>query len=438
MILKGSQRGNAAQLARHLLNDRDNEHIELHEIRGFMSGDLTGSLQEAEMVAKGTRCTKFLFSLSMSPPALETVPIEVFETSVEMIEQKLGLAGQPRAIVFHEKEGRRHAHVVWSRIDGDTMTAKPLPYFKNRLMDVSRELYLENNWDMPKGMIDRELRNPLNMTRAEWEQAQRTKQDPRLVKAALRACWESSDSAMALKNALEERGCFVARGDRRGFVAVDIRGEVFSLSRAMGVKTRELNGRLGDPQDLPTVATTKAKIASRMTEQLKKYLNEVETSYKTLPPSLELRRQQTAERHRAQRRDMEKNQAQRWAVETAQRTARLPKGIKALWGRVTGKFNQMKLKNELDAWDSLSRDRQEKDKLISSQQLDRQLLQSTIQRHREQRSLLLQDIQSEIAEYVRLGRGEIPEIARFNDAPTAQERSHSKQRLDEGPDFEIT
>ena len=438
MILKGSQRGNAAQLARHLLNDQDNEHIELHEIRGFMSDELTGSLQEAEMVAKGTRCTKFLFSLSMSPPAFEIVPIEVFETSVEMIEQKLGLTGQPRAIVFHEKEGRRHAHVVWSRIDGDTMTAKPLPYFKNRLMDVSRELYLENNWDMPKGMIDRELRNPLNMTRAEWEQAQRTKQDPRLVKAALKACWESSDSAMALKNALEERGYFLARGDQRGFVAMDIRGEVFSLSRAMGVKTRELNERLGKPQDLPSVAATKAKIASRMTEQLKKYLNEVETSYKTLPPSLELRRQQTAERHRAQRRDMEKNHARRWSVETAQRTTRIPKGIKALWGRVTGKFNQMKLKNELDAWDCLSRDRQEKDKLISSQQLDRQLLQSTIQRYRERRSFQLQDIQSEIAEYVRLGRGEIPEIARFNNAATGQEGSHSKQRLDEGPDFEIT
>lgn len=111
---------------------------------------------------------------------------------------------------------------------------------------------------------------------------------------------------MALKNALEERGYFLARGDLRGFVAVDIRGEVFSLSRAMGVKTRELQERLDNPQDLPTVAATKAKIANRMTEQLKRYLNEVETSYKTLPPSLELRRQQTAERHRTQRRDMEK------------------------------------------------------------------------------------------------------------------------------------
>ena len=30
-------------------------------------------------------------------------------------EQALGLADQPRAVVFHVKEGREHCHVVWSR-----------------------------------------------------------------------------------------------------------------------------------------------------------------------------------------------------------------------------------------------------------------------------------------------------------------------------------
>jgi hypothetical protein len=40
-----------------------------------------------------------------------------FEAAIDMAEQRLGLDGHPRAIVFHEKEGRRHAHAVWSRID---------------------------------------------------------------------------------------------------------------------------------------------------------------------------------------------------------------------------------------------------------------------------------------------------------------------------------
>ncbi|MWD26869.1 hypothetical protein E0K89_005195 [Aquicoccus sp. SCR17] len=58
MILKGSQRGNAAKLAAHLMNVRDNEHVELHELRGFMNEeDLHEALREAEAIAKG--CAEF-------------------------------------------------------------------------------------------------------------------------------------------------------------------------------------------------------------------------------------------------------------------------------------------------------------------------------------------------------------------------------------------
>lgn len=65
MILKGSQRGGAAQLAAHLLNQKDNDHITVQELRGFMAGDLHGALSEAHAIAKcGTRCKQYLFSLS--------------------------------------------------------------------------------------------------------------------------------------------------------------------------------------------------------------------------------------------------------------------------------------------------------------------------------------------------------------------------------------
>lgn len=125
MILKGSQRGGAGQLARHLLK-AENEHVEVHEIRGFMADDLTGALREAEATSKGTRCKQYLFSLSLNPPQKETARVEDFEMALNTIEQRLGLSGQPRVVVFHEKEGRRHAHAVWSRIDTEKMTAIPL------------------------------------------------------------------------------------------------------------------------------------------------------------------------------------------------------------------------------------------------------------------------------------------------------------------------
>lgn len=51
MILKGSQRGNAAELARHLMNAQDNEHVELHDIRGFASERLNDAMAETQAIS---------------------------------------------------------------------------------------------------------------------------------------------------------------------------------------------------------------------------------------------------------------------------------------------------------------------------------------------------------------------------------------------------
>ncbi|NJM35015.1 MAG: hypothetical protein HC850_10265 [Rhodomicrobium sp.] len=151
MILKASQRGGAKELAVHLLRTDENEHVELHEVRGFVSDDLTGALKEAQAISRGTRCTQFLFSVSLNPPEDQNVKIETFENAIDRIEEKNGLTSQPRVVIFHEKEGRRHAHAVWSRIDAETMTARNLPHFKLKLRDISCELYLENDWQMRAG-----------------------------------------------------------------------------------------------------------------------------------------------------------------------------------------------------------------------------------------------------------------------------------------------
>ena len=45
MILKGSQRGGAKQLAAHLLKVEENEHVEVYELEGFIADDLEGALQ---------------------------------------------------------------------------------------------------------------------------------------------------------------------------------------------------------------------------------------------------------------------------------------------------------------------------------------------------------------------------------------------------------
>ena len=173
MILKGSQRGGAVQLAHHLMNTRDNDRVAVHDVRGFMADHLLGAFKEAYAVAKGTRCTQYLFSLSLNPPEKARVSIAEFEAAIRNIEQKLTLQNHPRAIVFHEKEGRRHAHVVWSRINPMTLKAQRMSHFKTKLRDISRALYLEHGWKLPDGYVDEERRDPLNYGLTEYHQAKR-------------------------------------------------------------------------------------------------------------------------------------------------------------------------------------------------------------------------------------------------------------------------
>jgi hypothetical protein len=68
MILKASQRGGGRQLALHLLNDKDNEHVHLYELRGFTADDLEGAFKESYAVSRGTRAKQFLF-LTVPEPA---------------------------------------------------------------------------------------------------------------------------------------------------------------------------------------------------------------------------------------------------------------------------------------------------------------------------------------------------------------------------------
>ena len=299
MILKAKERGDAGQLARYLLSMRDNEHVELHEVYGFSSDDLREAFCEADAIARGTRCKNYLFSMSLNPPEGAAVSKSTFEDTADQIEKKLGLENQPRAIVFHEKDGRRHAHVVWSRIDTERMRAINLPHYKTKLRDVSRALYLEHGWDMPRGLQDRRLRDPLNFSREEWQQAKRIDLDPREIKTVFRQCWENSDNRASLERAFKERGFLLARGDRRGFVAVDYRGEVYSLSRYAGVQTKDLEARLGDRQRLPLVDQVEA-ISSGDTEPFyKAYDREGSALAKTLGITESAAKSQMTESYRS-------------------------------------------------------------------------------------------------------------------------------------------
>ena len=314
MILKGNQRGGAKDLALHLMKE-ENEHVEVHELRGFASQDLMGALTEAYAVSRGTRCTQFLYSLSLNPPQDENVATADFEAAIERVEQKLGLTGQPRAMVFHEKEGRRHAHVVWSRIDSDAMKAIQMSFDHERLRSVSRELFIEHGWKMPIGLVDSANRDPRNFTHAEWQQAKRIGKDPRAIKTAFQDAWAISDSKAAFVHAMEERGYRIARGDRSCIVALDVHGEVYSIPKWVGIKTKEVRARLGDENDLPSVADVKRRMADEMLAKMDKHQRELDEQQRQLSADFDQLRRALVDQQRRERRALKVRLDQRRVAE---------------------------------------------------------------------------------------------------------------------------
>ena len=67
MIPKGNQRAGGQQLATHLLNAYDNDSVEVAEVRGAIAQDLHGAFAEWYAEAKATKCSKYLYSLSINP-----------------------------------------------------------------------------------------------------------------------------------------------------------------------------------------------------------------------------------------------------------------------------------------------------------------------------------------------------------------------------------
>ncbi len=403
MILEGNQRGGARRMARHLMNTQENEHVEVHEISGFMSDTVMGALDEIHAISRGTKCRQFMFSVSLNPPQGVISPTGYFEGAIAQIEEHNGLSGQPRVIVFHEKEGRRHAHCVWSRIDANEMKAINLPHYKRKLNDISKRLYLKHGWTLPQGFIDKQYRNPLNFTREQWQQAKRTKEDARILKQLFKQKWDKTDSKQSFQNALKESGFWLARGDRRGYVAVDYKGEVYSLSRWIDLKPKVLKQRLGQPEQLPSVQEAKSDISQYMSDVLKHHIDTVceqrKQDYEPIKRAIKIIKM----KHQSQRVNLQQEQKDRGQLEQKQQIARLPRGLTSIWHRMTGKYQKIQQQNKQESQHWKVRDRDERQTLITRQLQERMRLQERVLHVRNQHNHVMLELRKDIGRYNEMG-----------------------------------
>lgn len=207
-----------------------------------------------------------------------------------------------------------------------------------------------------------------------------------------------------MEQVLKENGLYLARGDRRGYVAVDFRGEVFSLNRWTNVKTKELKQRLGAPDSLPSVGEIKAYLADRMTERLQRYIQQAQNELKQkLQPFIQKKRALRKHHHHERLRLKEKHE-DHWQKESLQRSHRLPNGLKGIWHRLTGKYQKIRNENECETKQCRMRDRDEKQCLIERQLKERQTLQRRVQPIIQEHKLQVLQLKQDVAGYIEMGR----------------------------------
>lgn len=378
MIPFGSQRAYGQDLATHLLNAEDNERLEVAQVRGAVARDLHGAFAEWEAQAHSlTHCTNYIYSLSINPDQRQgRLTKEQYLDYIERTEQRLGLSGQPRAVVFHIKQdkngvGREHCHVVWSRIDSENEKARHVAFDHEKLMMVTREFARDHGLRLPDGYKKDVVRGRrgrgYQMSLYDKRQEELGGLSLAEHKARVTAAWDRRDTARSFVRELEDMGYMLATG-RKDYVLVDLNGTMKALPRVIDDKkvriaqVREFLGKDFPKDSLPSVEEAQALAAGhRAAKELfvkseeraareakeKQRRDELQRQQQPRRQAVEQEAKARAERQRHARQEFS---ARQWGERAAlrqsylqesrrvriERAANKPRGLAAFLGRVSG------------------------------------------------------------------------------------------------------
>jgi hypothetical protein len=240
VINKGNARGDAGQLAAYLLRPRNAEVV---MVRGTASLDLTAALLEMEERRELTNSRYSVYHAQMNWHADEELRPEDQLKAVQVLEDRLGFTGQPRAVVRHNDKGREHLHVVWSLVDMENERAVRYSHNYRKHEEAAREI--ERRFELRRvqgAHIERDGQARPERTPDQWEyeQAKRLQgQDPRAWRQAVRDAWERSDNNASFQRAIAENNDILANGDKRDFVVVNEHGAILALNtKTIGARRR--------------------------------------------------------------------------------------------------------------------------------------------------------------------------------------------------------
>lgn len=231
MIIKGRSRGNGAQLANYLLNQKDNVRAEWLAGRGSTSDDPRRALLEMSLSSELTGRTKDgLYHMQLSPRAeeAENMTWEEKRRAVEITAEAMGLAGHKWALFEHEKaDGRIHQHLVFERYNHDTkkMWSHKDNYAKHEI--ASRQMEREFGWKFThqeKNRLDKNLQDHIT------------------------EIYNLSEDAADFVLKMNTHGFEITQGmDKRPFEIVDQYGTVHNLTgQIAGVRQRDVSKYMND------------------------------------------------------------------------------------------------------------------------------------------------------------------------------------------------
>ena len=260
MIVQGASRAEPEQLAEQLHNPGGGKRIEILEMqsawaRGWSAAvALRETLRDWQIVSELTQGRHGLYHAVISPAPGCPMTEAQYRRAVFILTEELGLEGYPRLAVLHDDGTRPYLNVVWQRTNIDTCKLWSDAFNFRKHERASRRMEAE----FGHAPVTENHGNAFS--RGEERQARRTGVDLAAMKAQITALKDAAESALAFKNAVEDAGYILARGNR-AYVLVDAHRGVYGLARQLGMTIAEVKEYMAPVawQDLPTVNAAKER-----------------------------------------------------------------------------------------------------------------------------------------------------------------------------------
>ncbi|MGS2723959.1 relaxase/mobilization nuclease domain-containing protein [Porticoccus sp. GXU_MW_L64] len=365
---------------------------------GFIGQSPYAAFQEIEAISKGTQAKQPFFHVVFNPPNSKLVSNDQFYDAIDRLEKKLGLVGQPRYPIFHDKGGQRHCHCVWSRIDIDKMKAINMAFFKDKCFQLSRDLFKAYSWEneMPAGFIDKEKKDPFDVFIGEFRRLQKQGVDPREIKQICQEAWLKSYDMAGFKKRLEEQSFFLAQGDKRGFVVVDENKKVYSLSRFGGIRVRDLKARLGSPTKLPSVSSILNRIRTFFNADIRRQIRKLKQQHENEIAPLKIKKDWLIATQRLEREKVENKRGLKKRFNANSSKSHSRKEMRLQFNKVRGVNNQHDSDRNLKHRFKRETKNSSRQLMVFRQNLERAKLQKELseqkKRQFEERMVLAKDI----------------------------------------------